>query len=137
MTSNRRQRLLFATGDYLMGGGTGAATAAVVRVAIDPNLDMVLAMLFGMVLGMIAHLVIGAALSPLLGFFHLMVPGSLVGMYGGMLFAMRDTMQHPAGSLGHVAFVGVLFGFAVVAGVRVYDRALHSPHAHTDRTGGL
>lgn len=136
-TSNRVQRCLFGSGDYLAGGATGATTAALVRAVVSPTLDMVLAMLVGMILGMVIHIVIAAVLSPVLGFFHLMVPGSLIGMYGGMLFAMRDTMQHPAESLGYASFVGVLFGLAVVAGVHLYDRALQPSHALSDTTGGL
>jgi hypothetical protein len=137
MTSNREQHFLFGIGDYLAGGATGAATAAVVRAVVSPTLDMVVAMMVGMILGMVIHIVIAAVLSPVLGFFHLMVPGSLIGMYGGMLFAMRDTMQHPADSLGQASFVGVLFGFAVVAGVHLYDRALQQSHASGDAMGGL
>jgi len=86
------------------------------------------AMLVGMVLGTIVHLGIGVLLIPLLGMFHAMVPGSLIGMYGGMLFGMRDTMQHPGTTSGAVA-VGVAFGLAVTAAIRIYDRVLRGSGA--------
>ena len=124
MNSNRMQEALFTAGDYVAGAGTGAATAAAVRALVSPQLDMVLAMLIGMAVGMIVHLVLALLLSPVLGAFHVMVPGSLIGMYGGMLFAMRDTMQAHSASLSHAAIVGVIFGLVVVAALRLYDRAL-------------
>jgi hypothetical protein len=122
-------QILFATGDYLAGALTGAATAATVRGLVSPGLDMVLAMMLGMAAGTVVHLVIGLALTPLLGMFQCMVPGGLIGMYGGMLFAMRDTMQHHAGSLGSAVLVGIVFGAVVTAGVRLYDRALQAASA--------
>jgi hypothetical protein len=80
-------------------------------------------MLLGTAIGMSMHLVLGFVLSPLLGMFETMVPASLVGMYGGMLFAMRDSMA--AGSTTYAAAaVGAIFGGIVVLGVKVYDRAL-------------
>lgn len=126
-SSREPSEMLFALGDYLAGGLTGAATAVVVRGIVSPNLDMVLAMLIGMAAGMGVHLLIGVALSPVLGLFHCMVPGGLIGMYGGMMFAMRDTMQHPAASLGRAVVVGIVFGVAVTAGVRLYGRAVQVP----------
>ena len=124
LNSNRMQEALFTVGDYVAGGVTGAATAAAVHAFVSPQLDMVLAMLIGMVAGMIVHLVLALLLSPVLGMFHVMVPGSLIGMYGGMLFAMRDTMQAHPGSMSHAVLVGIIFGLTIVAGVRLYDRAL-------------
>jgi hypothetical protein len=124
MSSNRIETALFTAGDYVAGAATGAATAGAVRAFVSPQLDMVLAMLIGMAVGMIVHLALTLFLSPVLGAFHVMVPGSLIGMYGGMLFAMRDTMQAHSGSLSHAVIVGVVFGLVVVAGVRLYDRAL-------------
>jgi hypothetical protein len=118
---------MFAVGDYLTGALTGAATAAAVRAVVSPGLDMVLAMLIGTAAGMIIHLAIGLLVSPLLGLFHCMIPGGLTGMYGGMLFAMRDAMQHHPGSLGRVILVGIVFGAVVTASVRLYDRALQEP----------
>lgn len=117
--------LLFAVGDYVAGGVMGAVTAAAVHASIYPDLDLVLAMLLGMGIGMLTHLAIGLMLSPVLGLFHLMVPGSLIGMYGGMFFAMRDVMQ--GSSLGQTVGIGAAFGLLVTAGVRFYDRALRGP----------
>jgi large-conductance mechanosensitive channel len=102
----------------------GGATAAAVRAVVDPGADMALAMLVGMALGMVVHLPIALLLSPLLGPFHTMVPGSLIGMYGGMLFAMRDTMQHAPGGLSDAIVMGIAFGCIVTAGVQLYDRAV-------------
>jgi hypothetical protein len=118
-------RLAFALGDYFAGALTGLLTAGVVHLLVGPTMDMALAMILGMVVGMAVHLVIGIPLAPFLGAFHTMIPGSLIGMYGGMLFAMRETMQQPA-SFGHAARIGVLFGIIVVAAVQLYDRALRS-----------
>jgi hypothetical protein len=119
----------FTIGDYCAGAVTGAATAVAVHAVVGPNTDMVLAMVIGMVLGMIVHLVIGLLLSPLLGLLHLMVPGGLIGMYGGMFFAMRDTMQHASATPSRSLVVGAVFGVVVTAAVRLYDRALHGPVA--------
>jgi hypothetical protein len=127
--------VLFAIGDYLAGGLTGAATAAAIRAVVNPDLDMVMAMLIGMGAGMVVHLALGLAMSPLLGLFHCMVPGGLIGMYGGMLFAMRDTMQHHPGSLGAAIVVGTVFGVVVAATVRLYDRALRA--ANPSDLGGV
>jgi len=124
MNSGRTSAILFTAGDFLAGAMTGAGTAAAVHALVNPESDMVLAMLIGMAIGMIVHLVLTVLLSPVIGAFHVMVPGSLIGMYGGMLFAMRDTMQQHPGSLSHAALVGVIFGLVVTAGVRLYDRAL-------------
>jgi len=125
--TNRMQATLFAMGDYLAGGITGGATAVAVRALVDPDLDMVIVMLVGMAIGMVVHLALALVLSPILGALHVMVPGSLIGMYGGMLFAMRDTMQHPSGTTSHAILVGVAFGLIVTAGVHLYDRVLHGP----------
>lgn len=122
---------VFVVGDYLSGGLTGAAVAGAVRVLVGSDLDMVLAMLVGMLIGTVVHLAIGIAISPLLGLWHCMVPGALIGMYGGMLFAMRDVMQHTRGSLGHAMLVGALFGVTVTVGVRLYDRAVRAPNSVT------
>lgn len=135
MTRDDALNVAFSIGDYAAGGVTGIVVAFAVRAAVSPGADMVLAMLLGMAIGMIVHVAIAAALSPLLGFFHLMVPGSLIGMYGGMAFAMRDSMQHPAGSPGHTCWVGLVFGVAVVGLVRLYDRALQPARAPTGEGG--
>ena len=117
-----RGPFLFVVGDYLAGGLTGAAIALVVHCIIPNGFDLALAMVLGMGVGTVTHLVLGMLLSPLLGMFHVMAPGSLIGMYGGMLFAMRDAMQ-PV-SLAHALLVGVTFGVVLTAFVRFYDRAL-------------
>jgi hypothetical protein len=124
MGTTRFEEALFTIGDYVAGGAVGAATAAAVRAVLSPQLDMVVAMLLGMAIGMLVHLVLSLLLSPVLGAFHAMVPGSLIGMYGGMLFAMRDTMQTDPGSLSNAVQVGAVFGVIVTAGVRLYDRAI-------------
>ena len=113
---------LFLLGDYLAGAVIGAVTAGAVRSLMAPGFDLALAMLAGIGLGTLVHLVVGLLLSPLLGMFHVMVPGGLIGMYGGMLFAMRDAMQ-PV-SLAHAIVVGMTFGVVMTALVHFYDRAL-------------
>jgi hypothetical protein len=117
-------KMLFQIGDYFAGAAIGVVTALVIRTVISPGLDMVLAMLIGMGLGMIVSLLIGYMLAPLIGIIDVMVPGSLTGMYGGMLFAMRDSMA--AGSRTVVAslVVGAVFGFVVTAAVKIYNYAL-------------
>jgi hypothetical protein len=122
MMRTQPDQILFAAGDYLVGGLVGAATAAAVRAVVSRDLDMVLAMLIGTAVGMAVHLAIGLAVAPFLGLFHCMVPSGLIGMYGGMLFAMRDAMQHHRGSLEQSVLVGLIFG-AVVA-----DSALNGRH---------
>ena len=122
MSKDRLHSLLFIFGDYTAGILTGAATAAVVRAIVWPGFDLALAMLLGVGIGTLTHLAVGTLLSPVLGTFHVMVPGGLIGMYGGMLFAMRDAMQ--AVSSAHAIGVGALFGVIVTATVRLYDRAL-------------
>ena len=114
--------LLFILGDYAAGVLTGAATAAVVRMIVWPGFDLALAMLLGVGIGTLTHFAVATLLSPLLGMFQVMVPGSLIGMYGGMLFAMRDAMQTVSST--HAIGVGVLFGIVLTATVRLYDRAL-------------
>jgi hypothetical protein len=120
------QEGLFAIGDYVGGGVVGAVTAAGVRGIVSPELDMVLAMLIGMAIGMGVHVVLGLVLTPVLGAFQVMVPGGLIGMYGGMFFAMRDTMQH-SGARSAPILVGFVFGLVMTAGMRLYDRALRAP----------
>ncbi|MCL1592992.1 MAG: hypothetical protein M3132_01405 [Actinomycetia bacterium] len=114
--------LAFTVGDYFAGALIGSITAISVRAAVRPELDLVLAMLIGMTVGTLVHLGIGALLTPILGMFHVMVPAGLIGMFGGMVFAMRDSMQ-PV-TLGHATIVGLLFGIVIAAGVRHLDHAL-------------
>ena len=118
---------LFAIGDYAGGALIGAITAAAIHVVVRYEMDMVLAMLIGMAIGTVAHVAVGLLLTPVLGAFHSMTPGSLIGMYGGMMFGMRDSMQEV--SLGQASLVGVIFGLAVVAALRLYDRALRAGRA--------
>jgi hypothetical protein len=73
---------------------------------------------------MLLHLLLGFLLAPALGMFQTMLPASLIGMYGGMLFAMRDSMGAGSRTLGATAAVGALFGVIVVAGIKIYDRSL-------------
>jgi hypothetical protein len=127
MNANRMQDTLFAVGDYVGGALIGGTTAAAVRGLVSSEMDMVVAMLIGMAAGMALHLTIGLLMTPLLGMFHAMIPGSLIGMYGGMLFAMRDSMQAHSGSLGHAVAVGIGFGVVMIAIMRLYDRALRGP----------
>lgn len=113
--------------DYLGGMLVGALTALGVRTVVCPGMDMVIAMLLGMAVGTVIHFVLGFALSPLLGMFHAMVPASLIGMYGGMLFGMRDSMAAGSRTAGATMLVGAVFGAAVILLVHVYDRALKGP----------
>ena len=116
--------MLFTIGDYTAGMLIGVATALVVRALVWPGMDMVIAMLIGMAVGMVLHLAFGLGLAPILGMFETMMPGSLIGMYGGMLFAMRDSMAAGSATLGAAGLVGAVFGAIVVLGVKIYDRAL-------------
>jgi uncharacterized membrane protein len=120
----RLARTAYALGDYAVGAATAVAAAVPVHAVVDPGMDVVVAMLLGTLLGTLAHLVVLGVSAPLVGFFQAMAPGGLVGMYGGMFFGMRDAMQ--AASWPHVVVVAILFGFAVVAALRLYDRALRS-----------
>jgi hypothetical protein len=53
-----------------------------------------------------------------------MISGSLIGMYGGMLFGMRDSMAAGSAALTAAVLVGAGFGALVVLGVKLYDAAL-------------
>jgi hypothetical protein len=53
-----------------------------------------------------------------------MMPAMVVGMWGGMLFAMRDAMQAGSSSPTSVTAIGGAFGAIVVLGLRAYDRSL-------------
>ena len=119
--------IFFQIGDFLVGMLVGVLTALAVRVLMWPGVDMVIAMLIGMGVGMVIHFIIAFALGPLLGMFQTMMPASVIGMYGGMFFGMRDSMDAGSASWGSVALVGAIFGAVVVAALKVYDRALHGP----------
>lgn len=116
--------LSFRLGDYLAGILTGVLTALAVRIIVGPNWDMVIAMLAGMAAGMGVHLSLLVLLIPLLGAFEVMIPGGIIGMYGGMLFGMRDAMQQNIISLNQALVVGGLFGFVVVFVIRWWNRQL-------------
>lgn len=110
--------MLFQIGDCLAAAIIGVATALIVRGTISPGMDMVIAMLIGMGVGTAVSLLIGYMLAPLLGIIDTMVPNSLTGMYGGMLFAMRDLMA--AGSRAMIAAiaVGAIFGGVVAVAIK-------------------
>lgn len=126
MTRSARttEPLYFCIGDYLAGILTGLLTAFAVRAVIGPQWDMVVAMLVGMAVGMLIHLSLLLLVIPLLGTFEAMMPGAVIGMYGGMLFGMRDSMQQTYVSLTTALAVGALFGLVVVFGIRWWDRQL-------------
>ena len=119
--------MFFAIGDYFAGMAIGVATTLAVRVIVWPGMDMVIAMLLGMAAGMVLHFVVGLVLAPLLGMFETMMPGSLIGMYGGMIFGMRDSMAAGSRTLPAALVVGAAFGAVVVAGIKIYGRALRGP----------
>ena len=116
--------MLFQIGDYLVGAIIGVVTAGIVRAIVWPGMDMVIAMLLGGGLGMIVSLVLSFVLSPLLGIVETMVPGSLTGMYGGMLFAMRDSMAAGSRTLTAALAVGAAFGIVVTLAIKIYNRVL-------------
>lgn len=111
-------------GDYVAGCVTAVAVAAAVHAVVDPSWDLVLAVLAGTAIGTGVHLVVALPMGSLVGIFQAMIPGGLIGMYGGMLFAMRDSMQ--AASWSRVVLVALVFGIAVVGVVHAYDRALRA-----------
>jgi len=115
---------VFAAGEYMAGAITALATATATHYLVVPGWDMALAMVVGGVVGVVTHLAIAVVAGPLLGMFPVMASGSLIGSYGGMVFGMRDSMQ--AASWGRVWIISILFGLIVVAGVRLYDRALRT-----------
>lgn len=116
--------MYFIFGDYFAGMAVGALTALGVRTAIWHGMDMVIAMLIGMAIGMIIHIAVGLLLAPLIGMFNSMVPASVIGMYGGMFFGMRDSMAAGSRTLGAAILVGAIFGASVVMVIQVYDHIL-------------
>ncbi len=125
MASNRGASALFLIGDHAAGALIGALTAAAVHAAVYQDMDMVIAVLLGVAIGMVVHVLAGVLLGPLLGAFYIMLPGGLIGMYGGMLFAMREAMQARV-PLQQSIGIGALFGAVVIAAVHLYDRALRA-----------
>lgn len=120
-------------GDYAAGAATAVAAAAPIHAVVETGSDMVLAMLIGMGIGLLAHLLVLVLTGPILGFFQVMAPGGLIGMYGGMLFGMRDSMQ--AASWSRALGVAVLFGLLVVAALNLYACVLRSGSASGEVTG--
>ncbi len=118
--------MMFVIGDYLAGAFVGVGTALAVHATIPIGMDMVIAMLIGMAIGMVLHLVLGFLLAPFLGMFQTMMPASLIGMYGGMAFGMRDSMGAGSTEWCSSALTGAVFGLVVVFAVHVYDRALRA-----------
>lgn len=116
--------LYFRLGDYLAGALTGMLTALAVRIIVGPQWDMVVAMMVGMAAGMVVHVTLLLVFIPLLGTFEVMMPGAVIGMYGGMLFGMRDAMQQAYVPRNTALVVGALFGVLVVLGIRWWDRQL-------------
>lgn len=116
--------MFFQIGDYLAGAVIGVATAVIIRGVVSPGLDMVLAMLIGMGIGTIVSLILAYMLSPMLGIVETMVPGSLIGMYGGMLFAMRDSMAAGSRTMLAVITVGAIFGIVMTIAVKLYNYVL-------------
>ena len=114
----------YVLGEYAAGVATAVATALPIHALVDRDWDMVVAMLAGTVLGSIAHVLVLGVFGPLVGFFHVMAPGALIGMYGGMLFGMRDSMQ--AASWSQTMAVAAATGFAMVVAMQLYDRAIRS-----------
>src|SRR5882724_5576920 len=102
--------MLFAIGDYLAGIVIGALTALAIHAAVWPGMDLVIAVLLGMAIGMVLHLVLALLFAPLVGIFETLMPASLIGTYGGMLFAMRDAMAAGSPTLASAAAVGAIFG---------------------------
>jgi hypothetical protein len=121
--------MLFAIRDYLAGILIGALTALAVGAVVWPGMDLVIAVLVGMAIGMVLHLVIGLLFAPLLGIFETLMPASLIGTYGGMLFAMRDSMAAGSSTHAAAAAAGAIFGVIAVLGVKTYSRVLRGAGA--------
>lgn len=134
MRPARRRMLssLFFLGDHIAGALTGAATAGAIHSVVTPGMDMALAMVVGMAVGMAVHLPIGLLLAPFLGAFHVMTPGSIIGMWGGMLFGMRTAMQAHS-SPAHALMAGAAFGVLVTGAVQLYDKVLRGTAKAADR----
>jgi len=114
----------FRLGDYVAGILTGILTALAVRLIVGPQWDMVVAMLVGMGVGMLVHMTLLLLFTPLLGMFEVMMPLAMIGMYGGMLFGMRDSMQQAYIPLSTALIVGGVFGVFVVFVAHWWNRQL-------------
>ena len=121
------RRWAFALGDYAAGLVLSIATAAAIHAMVRPGWDMVIAMLLGMGVGTGLHVLVALLFGPWVGMLPVMATGSLIGMYGGMLFGMRDSMQ--ACSWSHVVGVAALFGCFIVWVIRTYDQSLRGTRA--------
>jgi hypothetical protein len=75
----------------------------------------------------IARDALGLVMAPVIGMFNAMMPASLIGMYGGMFFGMRDSMAAGSRTLQAAIVVGAILGAIVVAGVKYYDQILAEP----------
>jgi hypothetical protein len=62
-----------------------------------------------------------------------MAAAMVIGMYGGMLFGMRDSMNAGSETLPAALGVGALFGALVVLAVKLYDRSIHGTVVDGDR----
>jgi hypothetical protein len=123
--------MLFTLGDLLAGMLVGALTALGVRAAVWPGMDMVLGMLLGSAIGMAIHFGLGLLLAPLLGMFETMIPASVIGMYGGMFFGMRDSMAAGSRTTREAALVGAVLGLLVVLALKLYDQILRGTVVET------
>jgi hypothetical protein len=61
---------------------------------VAPGFDLALAMLAGIAIGTLVQSVLGL-LSTLLGMFHVMIPHSLIGMYGGLAEGVVGVQEMP------------------------------------------
>jgi hypothetical protein len=116
--------MLYQIGDCAAGAAIGIATALIVRAGIWPGMDMVVAMLLGLGLGTIVSMILSYVMSPLLGIAETMIPGSLTGMYGGMLFAMRDSMAAGSHTWSAAIAVGAVFGLVMTIAMKIYNHVL-------------
>lgn len=119
----------FAFGDLAASILVGTCTASLVQVFIGPSWDMALAMVAGMAIGTGVHLVAWLLLMPALGAIEAGTAPGLAGMYGGMYFAMRESMDNvPMGS-GHTRalLVGAVFGILSWIAVAVLNRLYRGP----------
>jgi CheY-like chemotaxis protein len=113
---------LFGAGDCLASVLCAVVTALAVRTVVSPAWDVALAMVAGMAIGTVVHLALGLLAAPALGVVQSMIASGVAGMYGGMLFGMRDAMHAGPTPWHHVLWVGIAFGLLVYLGVAALDR---------------